>query len=176
MRVFPHGNVVNFEASVREMTAPELERLITDVLAVRPPVLTGILDMKKEAVYLYGTAESFRADEENGVVIVTARTAEGETHRETYPFDDLIISHEMHFDVVEGEEGEAFRYPVYYVTFGAGEKEEITLFFAGRDRVSEPLHYVVEYWSQAGESGRDAQFHPGSCSIPLDFKACLNNE
>ncbi|SDW67969.1 hypothetical protein SAMN05444487_105115 [Marininema mesophilum] len=172
MRIFPHGNVVNFNDSVREMTASELEQLLTTQIEKQSAVVTGHLDMKAEAVYLYGQAEQVRVDEEGGEVIVTSRS-EDEPYEARFSFDDLLLSHEMHFDIiVDGEE--TIRYPVYYVTF-AQEGEEITLFFAQKEGVNEPLHYVTEFWAQAGEMGRDATFDTGGCSLPSDFRSRLKN-
>ncbi|SFS66918.1 hypothetical protein [Marininema halotolerans] len=167
MRIFPHGNVVNFTDSVREMTASELEQLLSTQIHSHSSVVTGHLDMKAEAVYLYGQAERFQINEEAGEVIVTSRSVDDQPYEARFSFDDLLLSHEMHFDIIVDND-QTIRYPVYYVTF-ATEEGEKTLFFAQQEGVEEPLHYVTEFWMQAGETGRDTTFESGTCSIPPDF-------
>ncbi|EGK06738.1 hypothetical protein ACFQ49_12690 [Kroppenstedtia eburnea] len=174
MRIFPHANVINFQASIREMTAPELERLLKKMMTDEAPMMAGFLDTFQEAVYIYGTAESVSVDEERDRVEVTARSEDGEQQSFSRPFSGLILSHEMRFDIEV--EGQVVSYPVYYATFAAEEEQsrEITLFLAPTQRVPNPLECVVEFWEQGGDVGRDVEFTGGGCSIPPDFKKLLN--
>ncbi|GGA38275.1 hypothetical protein GCM10007416_09070 [Kroppenstedtia guangzhouensis] len=178
MRIFPHANVVNFQASIREMTAPELERLLKKMMTDEAPMMAGILDTFQEAVYIYGTADSVRVNEERDQVEVIARSEDGKLQSFARPFSRMVISHEMRFDIeVDGqEEDKVVRYPVYYATFEEEEEQspEVTLFLAPSQKVPTPLECVVEFWEQAGDVGRDVEFTGGGCSIPPHFKEKLN--
>lgn len=177
MRIFPHANVINFQASIREMTAPELERLLQKMMTNEAPIMTGIIDMSEEAVYIYGKAESVNVDEEEDQVEVTACSEEGEPQSFSRPFSQLVIGHEMRFDI-EVKEGQVVSYPVYYATFAEeGEpSREVTLFLAPAQKVPHPLECVVEFWQQAGEVGRDVDFIGSGCSVPPDFKELLKSD
>lgn len=121
MRIFPHGNIINFEASIREMTAPELERLMQNFISRNTPVMTGLLDMSDQAVYVYGNTETITLDEESDRVEMIACSEEGE-NRIVRPFSSLEISHETHFDIEDPDQG-VIRFPVFYVSFSKGEKD-----------------------------------------------------
>lgn len=178
MRIIPHANVVNFQASIREMTAPELERLLKKMMTDESPMMAGALDMEQEAVYVYGTAESFTVDEEQDRVELTARSGDGELQRRIHPFSRMIISHEMRFDIqVDDPENRVIRYPVYYATFEEEEENrELTLFLTPSETVPHPLECVVEFWNQAGEVGRDVVFNGGGCSTSSDFSELLKSK
>ncbi|MDR6225254.1 hypothetical protein [Desmospora profundinema] len=177
MRIFPHGNVVNFQGSVREMTASELERLLERVLD-EGTILAGSLDLQQSELVVYGQAIGIQLDEEADRITLTTRTEDGEEHTNRSAFEDLLISHEMHFDIEEPE-GETVRYTVYYMTFSgdsAAPSPEKTWFFADEQAVTRPLDCVVEFWRQAGESGRDADFTSNGCSVPASFKRDIQKD
>ncbi|QKG85129.1 hypothetical protein GXN76_12060 [Kroppenstedtia pulmonis] len=178
MRVFPHGNVVNFNASVREMTPPELERLLKKVMGESNSILTGAIHMDRGEVYVYGKVEDVSLNTSENAFIMTARTEEEQIHSSRFSLDDLWVSHEMYFDIEDPSSG-VVRYPVFYVTFnqrGETEEEEVTLFFADDTRVSNPLDCVVEFWNQAGDVGKETQFISPGCSVSTDFKSKMNRE
>lgn len=177
MRIIPHANVINFQASIREMTAPELERLLKKMIMDESPMMAGALDMEEEAVYVYGTAESFTIDEERDQVELTARSGDGGIQRRIHPFSQMIISHEVRFDIqVDDRENQVIRYPVYYATFEEEKNRELTLFLAPSETVSHPLECVVEFWNQAGEAGRDVVFHESGCRTSSDFSKSLKSK
>jgi hypothetical protein len=171
MRIFPHGNVVNFQESAREMTAVELEKLLNQVL-IRGRVLTGSVDLQQSELVIYGQALSIELNEETDCVTLRTVADDGVEETHTHAFSDLLISHEVHFDIEEPE-GRTVRYSVYYLTFNGetiAPALEQTWFFADAEAVTRPLDCVVEFWRQASQTGRDADFSSGGCSIPPDFK------
>ena len=176
MRVFPHGNIVIFEASVREMTGPGLDRLLKNVISDHAPVVAGLLDMDQQAVFVFGQAKQIRVDEQEDRVEVITQSEDGEENAISRTISDLVISHEVYFDIEDAST--VVRYPVFYVTFnkeGEASGEE-TLFLAPRDKVSQPLECVVEFWNQSGEVGRDVDFPAEGCRVVPDFKNVLQTE
>ncbi|GGE19063.1 hypothetical protein GCM10011571_21230 [Marinithermofilum abyssi] len=175
MKWFPHGNVVNFQASVREMTPPELEQLLRRVIGQKVPVLTGTLDWVRQELYLYGQALEVKTEAFEGTWLIKSQADDGSEHVHTYSLDELKLSHEAHFDIEDAAAG-LIRYSVYYVTFGPeeGKSGEITLFFADQ-RAENPLDCVVEFWEQAKDVGRDTQF-TSACGLPPGFKELLKGE
>ncbi|PTM59706.1 hypothetical protein [Desmospora activa] len=170
MRIFPHGNVVNFQSSVREMTAPELETLIKRAME-QGSMITGCLNLEQSELVVYGQAIAIQLDEQSDQVILTTQTDDGTRHSIETVFSDLSISHEMHFDIEESE-GKTLRYTVYYLTFtgdSAATSTEKTWFFANSETIAQPLDCVVEFWRQGGEAGRDADFSTSGCGIPPSF-------
>lgn len=170
MRIFPHGNLVNFQTSVREMTAPELEKLLARLLK-KEAIITGCLQMEQSELVMYGQARAIHLNELADQVTLTTQTDDGATHSFTCAFSDLLVSHEMHFDIVEPDE-KTVRCTVYYLTFigdSAAPSAEKTWFFTDGETVAQPLDCVVEFWRQGGEAGRDADFCMSGCGVSPFF-------
>ena len=81
MRVFPHGNVVNFQASVREMFAADLERLLNRA-AEATSVLTGTIDAEEGKLHLYGRIRDVEIDEQEDRFAIRFRDMENQADRE----------------------------------------------------------------------------------------------
>ncbi|MBA4492933.1 hypothetical protein ACFO25_08410 [Paenactinomyces guangxiensis] len=165
MNAFSHGCVVNFQESVREMFASDLDRLINDLLKQSDAVLLGTIDLEKEELHLYGHARTIQFDEQTNrceIVFTTMEEQPGETIR--YSLEDLVISHEALFDIVDEGKGQV-SYRVLYVTFANPESgQETTYFLADENAVSHPLACVAEFWQQVSEVGRDVDFNLSGCS------------
>ncbi|OYD08897.1 hypothetical protein [Paludifilum halophilum] len=176
MRVFPHGNMVNFKASVREMTAPELTELFNRVISEGESMIGGLIDVSRGEIYVYGHVEAVSLEGET--IHFITRLENDESHQVGYHLSHLTISHETHFDIEDPTHG-LLRHSVYYVTFeeeGESSRNEVTLFLTEEGKVSNPLDCVVEFWSQAGEIGRDTQFLSPGCSVSPDFKRNIRRD
>lgn len=163
MRVFPHGNVVNFQASVREMFAADLERLLNRA-AEATSVLTGTIDAEEGKLHLYGRIRDVEIDEQEDRFAIRFRDMENQADREAVrSFAQLSVSHEAHFDIEEPDRG-TIRYTVYYVTFTGEDGVEETFFFAGEEPASRPLDCVAAFWDQVRDVGRDTDFSSSGCA------------
>lgn len=172
MRVFPHGNVVNFQASIREMSAADLERLLKRVIE-RATVLTGTIDADEGKLHLYGRMNDIEVSEPHDRFAIRFRTMEEDVDREEVrPFEQLSLSHEAHFDIEDSNRG-TIRYSVYYVTFTGEDGKEETFFFADEKSVSRPLDCIAVFWDQVREVGRDADFESSGCTTK--FRPCKNS-
>ncbi|MFS8513218.1 MAG: hypothetical protein LOD87_05805, partial [Planifilum fulgidum] len=113
MRVFPHGNVVNFQASVREMFAADLERLLNRAVK-GASALTGTIDADEGKLLLYGRVREVVIDEQADRFAIRFRDMENQADREAVrSYEKLSISHEAHFDIEDPDRG-TIRYSVYY--------------------------------------------------------------
>ncbi|GAA5344219.1 hypothetical protein [Planifilum fimeticola] len=163
MRVFPHGNVVNFQASVREMFSADLERLLNRAIE-GTSVLTGTIDADQGELRLYGRIRDVEIDEQGDRFAIRFRDMENQADREAVrSFEQLSISHEAHFDIEDPDRG-TVRYSVYYVTFTGEDGEEETFFFAGENSASRPLDCVAAFWDQVRNVGRDTDFSSSGCA------------
>ncbi len=163
MRVFPHGNVVNFQASDREMFAADLERLLNRAVK-GASALTGTIDADEGKLLLYGRVREVVIDEQADRFAIRFRDMEDAADREAVrSFSRLSISHEAHFDIEDSDRG-TVRYSVYYVTFEGEDEEEETFFFAGEKPGARTLDCVVAFWEQVRDVGRDAHFASSGCA------------
>lgn len=163
MRVFPHGNVVNFQASVREMFAEDLLRLLNRANE-GTSVLTGTIDADEGELHLYGRMNDIEIQEQDDRFAIRFRTMEDEADREAVrSYEQLSISHEAHFDIEDPERG-TVRYSVYYVTFTGEDGKEETFFFADEKAVSRPLDCVAAFWDHVRDVGRDTDFSSTGCA------------
>jgi hypothetical protein len=165
MKVFSHGCVVNFQESTREMFSSDLDRLINDLIRQTDEVLFGTVDLEKQEVRVFGHAKAVRLDEENNrceMMFTLLEEAAAETIH--HPFEDLLISHEALFDILDEVKGQV-SYRVIYVTFADWKTDrEITYFFADENAVTQPLACVAEFWQQVSEVGRDVDFSLSGCT------------
>lgn len=163
MRVFPHGNVVNFQSSVREMFADDLERLLKRA-GEGTSVLTGTIDAEEGTLHLYGRMSDIEIREQEDRFVIRFRTLEGDADRESVrSFESLMLSHEAHFDIEDPDRG-TVRYSAYYVTFTGEDGREETFFFADEQSVSRPLDCIVAFWDHVRNVGRDADFESSGCA------------
>ncbi|SEM72198.1 hypothetical protein [Lihuaxuella thermophila] len=165
MKVFSHGCVVNFQESTREMFSSDLDRLINNLIRQTDQMLFGTVDLDKQEVRLFGHVQAIRLDEESDRCEMSFTLLE-ETGAETvvHSIEDLLISHEALFDILDDVKGQV-SYRVVYLTFADGEGGgEITYFFADANAVTHPLACVAEFWQQVSEVGRDVDFNLSGCT------------
>lgn len=164
MKVFAHGSNVNFQESAREMVPADLADVLKRYLKESKALLLGTIDLTQAELRQYGYVQSIQMDEEQ----FHCRFLPFESQEEkeiTYAMDELLISHEAHFDVVDPKSGK-LRYQVAYVTFesdDADQNNEMTYFFADAERVENPLMYIATFWEQVHEVGRDTDFAMTGC-------------
>ncbi|TCS94942.1 hypothetical protein [Hazenella coriacea] len=165
MKVFPHGSNVNFQTSTREMFDSHLEQLLQRYMEGKQ-ILFGTIDVNNDELRIYGTATSVRINNENKECEFQYQLND-DSHQSgqiSVSFDELLISHEASFDLLDEDHG-TVPYKVIYVTFENPETgEETTYFFADEKGVSQPLSCVVEFWSQVSEVGRDVNFELTGCT------------
>ncbi|MBA4541715.1 MULTISPECIES: hypothetical protein [Thermoactinomyces] len=163
MKVFTHGSNINFACSAREMTGSELERLIHEYQQEYRELLFGKIDLEQSEIYVYGTLEEAVINEDGDRCRFRYRSEQGEGMEE-HPFDQLLLSQEAHFDIIDEKKGRT-GYRVLYVTFlEDGEDRETSYFFADANGVSQPLACVAEFWQQVIDIGRDVDFTMTGCS------------
>src|SRR5690606_19536563 len=105
MRVFPHGNVVNFQACVREMFSADLERL-PNRWSEGTSVLTGAIEADQGVLHLYGRIRDVEIDEQGDRFAIRFRDMENQADREAVrSYEKLSISHEAHFDIEDPDRG-----------------------------------------------------------------------
>jgi len=164
MKVFTHGSNVNFQESAREMVPADLADVLKRYLSESNALLFGTIDLGQEELRQYGYVRAIHIDEAQFRCIFLP--FESKEEREiTYAMDELLISHEAHFDVVDQKSGQ-LRYQVAYVTFepdDVDQNNEITYFFADAERVENPLMYIATFWEQVHEVGRDTDFAMTGC-------------
>ncbi|SFI99891.1 hypothetical protein [Thermoflavimicrobium dichotomicum] len=165
MRVFSHGCNINFSESTREMFAPDLNKIIQQYIKDSDSVLFGMIHLEEEALYVFGRAQQVVIDEPNNRFAVTYMQMEKPlTENIELPFENLEISHEAIFDVIDEQKGQV-QYRVIYVSFwDEGEKKERTYFFADEHLVSNPLECVAAFWEQVTDVGRDVDFNMTGCT------------
>ncbi|MBD1371019.1 hypothetical protein IC620_01420 [Hazenella sp. IB182357] len=175
MKVFPHACKINIHRSVREMTADKLQALLNRLLSEQQMTLFGSLDIDKEELRIYGYMQTADINEETDQALFEFITLEDQTRMDIKEsFDQLRISHEAHFDIIDEKYG-ALSYGVHYLTFENKQDEgETTYFLAETDGVSEPLACVAEFWPKVMELGRDTDFGTG-CTSSIDFREQLKN-
>jgi hypothetical protein len=168
MKVFPHGYVVNFQESAREMYPKDLDAKLKIAISQCENLMVGTISIPKQELHVFGTAESFDVLEEQDLVHIRFRRQDGETEEREHPLSALIISHEARFDIQDPAKG-TVPYTVLYVTFVDGEDtdEEITYFFTNPEAVTHPLDCVAEFWMQVHEVGRDVDFDEVGCAANL---------
>lgn len=167
-KVFPHGNVVNFGESVREMNAKELLVKLNRIMKEKGSMLMGTISLDQQELHIYGQVESAVFDEQTKKIVFHFTSAGGEKWEEARFLDDLYLSHEIHFDIQDRAYG-LIRYEVWYITFHKDDGET-TFFFADEDKVSQPLDCVVEFWKQGWEVGRDVDMNRLRVCTSTDFK------
>jgi hypothetical protein len=165
MKIFSHGSIVNFQPSAREMFPHDLERLLRHFIADTDSVLVGTIDLEVSEIRVYGRTKSVQFNEPlDRVTFIYAFLDKPDLHIVQHTIEELTISHEAMFDILDRGE-QSIPYRVLYVTFAAEEQEkEVTYFFADEDMVQEPLAYVAEFWQQVIEVGRDVDFHRTGCA------------
>jgi len=168
MKVFPHGYVVNFQASAREMYPKDLDAKLKKAISQCGNLMAGTISIPRQALHVFGTAESFEVLEEQERVSLCFRRQDGETEEREHPLSALLISHEARFDIHDPVKG-TVPCTVLYVTFADGEDtdEEITYFFTDPEAVTHPLDCVAEFWLQVHEVGRDVNFDEVGCAANL---------
>jgi hypothetical protein len=165
MKSFTHGMLFNFQEAAREMFARDINRKVNDYLAAYPQSLFGTIDLDSESIYVYGHLRQASFDEEADRCEFDYVAAEGEQGVESCSYEELLITHEAGFDIIEEEDGSPLYYDVLYVTFmDDATGKETTYFIADEKRVNQPLAYVGEYWRQVSEVGRDIDFQMSGCS------------
>lgn len=165
MKVFPHGSNVNFQTSTREMFDSHLEQLLQRYIEGKK-ILFGTIDVNNDELRIYGYSTSVKINDETAECqfSYTVYEAPNQIEQITIAFDQLLISHEARFDIVEDDD-HTVSYKVIYVTFEHPEtSEETTYFFADEQGVSQPLACVVEFWNQVSEVGRDVDLEATGCT------------
>jgi hypothetical protein len=165
MKIFSHGSIVNFQPSAREMFPHDLEGLIYHFISDTDSVLVGTIDLEISEIRVYGRAKSVQFNEPmDRVTFAYAFLDKPDLQVTQHALQELVISHEAVFDILDGGE-QPILYRVLYVTFAEEEGEkEVTYFFAGEHTVEEPLAYVAEFWQQVTEVGRDVDFRLTGCA------------
>jgi hypothetical protein len=164
MKAFSHGCNVNFHETVREMYAHTLERVLQDFLNENSSVLFGTIDLEKTELRVYGTCQSASVNEKENRCSFSYVTPDGEQGTAEHPFEELLISHEAMFDIIDDTFGQVTAH-VLYITFDRSSAgDELTYFFARRDGVTEPLACVAEFWPLVKELGRDVDFNMTGCT------------
>lgn len=159
MKVFTHGSNVNFQLSAREMYPADLEKVLSRYLHQAHKLLLGTIDLDRQELHQYGYVRTIQVDDQQ--FRCTFMPFEStELSEVSYAIEDLQISHEGHFDVLD-QQGEPFHYQVAYVTF-EDQGEEKTYFFADVD-VENSLMYIATFWEQVHEVGRDTDFSMTGC-------------
>ena len=174
MKVFAHGCNINFQESVREMVISDWKRLLDKMLDQQDKTLFGKIDLEAKEVRVYGRLESFDYDEEgNRCTFSFQWMDEPKQEEENQKLEDVYLSHEASFDIVDEQAGPV-HYRVLYITFMDEETgDETTYFFADEESVSEPLACVAEFWQQVWELGRDIDFEMFGCSVyDINRKPC----
>ncbi|MFC7441346.1 hypothetical protein [Laceyella putida] len=177
MKSFTHGMLFNFQEAAREMFARDITRKVGDYLAEHPQSLFGTIDLGSGSIYVYGHLRQASFDEEADRCEFAYHSIEGDRGTETLSYEELLISHEAGFDIVE-DEGAPCYYDVLYVTFmDEATGKETTYFIADEQRVAQPLAYVGEYWQRVSEVGRDVDFQMSGCSKidPTKGASCCEN-
>jgi len=165
MKVFTHGSMVNFQASAREMFAEDLQRLFQERLREHSSILFGTIDLDQEVLNIYGTLIQAEISEDENRCVFTFSLSDGNEEKFVeQPFEELLISHEARFDILD-EEKKQVEYSVLYVSFLSEETgEETTYFFADESGISHPLACVAQFWEQVHEVGRDTDFNVSGCA------------
>lgn len=164
MKVFTHGSIYNFQESAREMFISDLEQLIANNQRETTKMLLGTIDIHKEELHLYGTVNELHFDLKNNLCVFRFQLMEGEKREISHSLDELAISHDATFDVLDESDREV-RYQVIYLTFRDRESDEETSYFLAGDggSVQEPLACVMEFWQQVWEIGRGVDFTVSGC-------------
>jgi hypothetical protein len=155
------------------MFAKDLNEIIRGYIEGKESVLFGTIDLDKEAIYVFGRAQQIDVDEQKNRFAVTYTQMEKPlAEKIEMPFENLEISHEALFDIIDEKQGQV-QYRVIYVSFwNEDEKEEMTYFFADEYQVSHPLECVASFWEQVTNVGRDVDFTMTGCSA-FDRKSHL---
>lgn len=162
MKSFTHGMLFNFQEAAREMFARDLTRKLKEYLTEYPQSLFGTIDLETESIYVYGQLRQASVDEEADQCQFVYDAIDGQ-RLETRSYQELMITHEAGFDIVE-DEGEPFYYDVLFITFmDEANGKETTYFIADQQRVAQPLAYVGEFWQRVSEVGRDVDFQMSGC-------------
>jgi hypothetical protein len=169
MKVFTHGSNINFQCSAREITGSELERLIHEYQKEHPALLFGKIDLNQSEIYVYGTLKQAEINEDDDRCCFRYRSEQGDG-MEKHSFDQLLLSQEAHFDIIDEKKGRVF-YRVLYITFMEEDTgKETSYFLADADGVSQPLACVAEFWQQVVEVGRDVDFTLSGCSSECGYE------
>lgn len=160
MKTFSHGSNVNFHESTQEMTPDRLERIFHRWLEETNGLTMGTIHLEKEELRQYGRAIAVSLDGEQ-ITITFIPIDETEQQTIHHSLEDLAISHEAVFNIVDEAKGEV-RCRVLYLTFDAID-DELTYYFVD-ETASEPLACVAEFWQQVSEVGRDVDFTLSGCS------------
>jgi hypothetical protein len=176
MRVFSHGQNVNFQKSTKEMFAADLNKIILRFMESTESLLFGSIDVANEALYLFGRLQKIEIDESADLFSVSFQQMEdGVVDHLERSFADLEISHEAIFDVIDEKKGRV-QSRVIYVTFWDEEKkDEVTYFFIDEHQVSNPLECVVSFWEQVSDVGRDVDFNLTGCAAHDRKRKCKNH-
>ncbi|MBA4601369.1 hypothetical protein [Thermoactinomyces mirandus] len=165
MKVFAHGCNINFQESVREMFVPDLKRLFEKALAESDQLLFGKIDLEKQEIIVYGRLKEIVFSEGKNDFVFTYQLQNcPENKEERQKLEELYLSHEACFDIVDEKRG-TIPYRVLYVTFmNENSGDETTYFVADERGGSQPLACVAEFWQQVYELGRDIDFEMFGCT------------
>lgn len=164
MKIFTHGSMVDFQPSAREMFLPDLENLMLQMIREHDSILFGTIDLTKEEITLFGHIKDVKIDKEEGNFAIQFLSVEDhESDWIAYASEDLMISHEAIFTILDENDKEV-KYRVLYVTFLEENGEETTYYMAPEQKVTHPLACVVEFWKKVRDVGRDIDFTESGCT------------
>lgn len=159
--VFTHGSNVNFQESAREMFPEDLENLLNTYLARTDSLIVGTINTEKQELHQYGNVQAFTIDQDQFRCVFTPFQSP-ESMEISQSLENLLITHEAHFDVIDDQQGQV-HVQVAYVTFDQIESGETTYFFADGQSIENPLPYVAAFWEKVSHVGRDIDFSLTGC-------------